>query len=338
MLGRTMKTKIQTRDVRRLTLAFVLTSLIAAVVLAGGSVGAAGPARAPVAPYETRTDFDGDGLADLAVVRQQSGALVWYVRRSSDGSLSSETWGLSASDVPVSADFDGDFKADHTVFRVGSPSSWFARRSSNGALLGTLWGAGIDIPTVIGDYDGDNKADFATYRIGPMPGSASEWWVMRSSNNVVFFQTFGLFGDVPSPGDYDGDGRTDFSVRRSSTFYFQQSTFGFAALDYGLPSDRIAPGDYDGDNFDDLAVVRNTGGQLIWYVRNSSNGFVSGTAFGASGDFLTPGDYDGDLHTDIAVWRPSNGTFYILRSTNGTLIGIPWGLNGDYPVATASVH
>jgi hypothetical protein len=329
--------KTQMRDARRLGMAFGAVGLLGTAVLASRPPGTASPPAAS-APYETRTDFDGDGLADLVVVRPESGTLVWYVRRSSDGALSSETWGLSASDAPISADFDGDFKADHAVFRVGSPSSWYARRSSNGTLLGTLWGAGIDIPTVVGDYDGDNKADFSTYRFGPTPGSPNEWLFLASGTGVLVAQTFGLFGDIPSPADYDSDGRTDLSVRRGSTFYFQQSTLGFAALDYGLASDRIAPGDFDGDNFDDVVVVRNTGGQWVWYVRQSSNGAVFGTAFGASGDFLTPGDYDGDLHTDIAVWRPSNGTFYILRSTNGTLLGIPWGLNGDYPVATAYVH
>jgi len=36
---------------------------------------------------------------------------------------------------------------------------------------------------------------------------------------------------------------------------------------------------------------------------------------------------------DIAIWRDSDGLWYFLRSSNGTIGGMAWGISGDEPVA-----
>jgi hypothetical protein len=61
-------------------------------------------------------------------------------------------------DVPVVGDFDGDGKADITIFRESDDASFHTLRSSDGGGTRTAWLGGT---TVVGDYDRDGKADVA---------------------------------------------------------------------------------------------------------------------------------------------------------------------------------
>ena len=71
----------------------------------------------------------------------------WYIANSSDGSVSYAVFGL-ADDIPAPGDFDGDGKADISVFRP-SDGTWYRTNSSDGSFFAYQFGTAGDKPTMI---------------------------------------------------------------------------------------------------------------------------------------------------------------------------------------------
>ncbi|MCU0238208.1 MAG: VCBS repeat-containing protein [Pyrinomonadaceae bacterium] len=284
-------------------------------------------------------DVDADNKADFTVLRPSNNT---YYSLKSTGGFSSTQFGVAADDVSNPGDFDGDGKGDVAVFRDPT-GSWFWINSSNNTLGAVQFGTSGDEP-VGRDYDGDGKTDPAVVR---RTGGNMFWYIFQSSNGATRSEQFGLSTDITVTGDYDGDGKYDIGVQRPGTpnanFFINRSTAGFLAIPWGFSNDLVAPGDYDGDGKTDICVVREgetfAPNQLLWYVLRSSNNQFQGIGFGeVANDLIVQADYDGDGKTNYAVWRNSNGTYYYLNDLNGALVGIPWGIPDDYPVASYDTH
>ena len=231
-------------------------------------------------------------------------------------------------------DFDGDGKADPSVFRPAE-GNWYLKQSTAGNT-GINWGTATDMITPA-DFDGDNKTDIAVWREGPAATAA--FYILESSTNSVRIVPFGQTGDSPAPvGDWDGDGKADVAVYRDSavgaqSFFYTIGSMGnpngdTTYMPWGTTGDRPMRGDFDGDGKADLAVFRPSNGN--WYIGQSSNGQLRVENWGIASDKFVSGDFDGDAKTDPAVYR--NGVWYIKQSSNGSVAYINWGIASDVPV------
>ncbi len=298
------------------------------------ALGAAGDVPIPM-------DFDHDGIDELNVFRPSNGTWLTY-NLITEASYSQAQGARGDRPIgerpqiaaPPASDFDGDGRADVTVYRP-STGMWYTRLSTTNysSFTQLQWGLPGDV-RVPGDYDGDGKTDLAVYR-----PSNGVWFLRFSSTGfgTSRAEQWGRPGDLPVPADYDGDGRTDLAVYRPSTgqWVVRLSSTDYAAhrIDqWGLASDIPVPADYDGDGRADFAVFRPATGQ--WFLKLSSGGFggVIVKQWGLASDVPVAADYDGDGRADLTVYRPATGEWLGVDAILGFMsVNRQWGLSIDRP-------
>jgi hypothetical protein len=241
-------------------------------------------------------DYDGDGRGDLVLLRAVGDALYWRILQTATNIVREVQWGSSLStvgDQVLPADYDGDGKTDIAVFRR-STGFWYILQSSNNQLQAEGFGQTGDLG-MVGDFDKDGKSDLTIIR---NTANGLGWFTRRSSDRNTQVVLWGVaatdFLLTSAQIDIDGDGIQDRMVVRGpnpaqpgnpTTFYILRSSNNQPfVLQWGLDTDVPLFGDYDGDGKTDIVARRVVGGQLIWYIYQSSNGQGRAVPFGAPGD------------------------------------------------------
>ncbi|MEO6334518.1 MAG: VCBS repeat-containing protein, partial [Pyrinomonadaceae bacterium] len=142
-----------------------MNRLFCALLLGSLLVGSALASPSDLNMFRKVSDFDGDGRADFAVIRDEAGKKIWYVWQSTAG-FKVMHWG-TGFDLSAAGDYNADGVTDFAVFRDTStfPPLWTFHILESGSNVYTRksftaianFGGGF----VHQDYNGDGRVDAA---------------------------------------------------------------------------------------------------------------------------------------------------------------------------------
>lgn len=145
-------------------------------------------------------DYNGDKRTDIAVYRR--GINAWQIYNYylsyfyANPQINVTTTYLgSRGDKLVPADYDGDKKADISIWRPAK-QIWSFIGSSSGNTTSRRFGMNGDIAAPA-DYDNDGKTDFAIWR--PNEGV---FYIIRSSDGILQTAQWGVNGEIPVASAY----------------------------------------------------------------------------------------------------------------------------------------
>lgn len=216
----------------------------------------------------TSSDFNGDGLTDIATANGFANQISVFIATGSDTFLPEATIdGLAIPIKLTSSDFDGDGNSDLVVTRQLSNDASVLLGTGDGSFTaGQTFFAGSGPETIESlDFNQNGIADLAIVNVGADTVSVFE----GVGNGEFVFATSFSTGEQPNDvtsADFNGDGFADFASTfegrypyfvNGITIVLGSSNGGLEqpyTLDLGAGHYSIASADIDGDGTSDIAA------------------------------------------------------------------------------------
>ena len=268
-------------------------------------------------------DFNGDGIADLAIVATPADTTgtgtVTIFLGNGDGTFA------QAPDSPVSlpypyalatADFNGDGIADLAVV---SENNWviILQGKGDGTFTQTATVGGLDDPVAlaVGDFHSNGILDLAVANwLGNNAG------IVNGEGDGTFYvanTAAGVNSSSIAIGDFNGDGFSDVAISNAGSDsiivdlgngnnVFTQAA-GSPVLFNGTPV-SIAAADLNGDGVTDFVVVNQDGGTVTAFLSQlteTATATVSGISPSGSGPHQVVASYPGDTNFMASTSAPT---------------------------------
>jgi len=262
----------------------------------------------------TSADFNGDGMADLAMVNYDSSAFKIYLGDGSGGFTPGVSIGTAANPTYIdSGDFNNDGKIDVVVASAAADAvyTWLGDGAGNFTSAGANPVPLDPMFAVPFDFNNDGNLDL-------LAGANNGGWrlyVLQGAGNGTFTNVSSFGGERnprhPAIADFNGDGYVDVlvptAISNVATLFTNNSGTGsFSNAGVKTSATRMegaVSGDFNADGFADVAISIAPSNKVRVMLGDGAGNFSGATDYATEAwpNILRTADMNGDGIVDIVA-------------------------------------